>query len=148
MTAGLPQIDCYPQAAGLECKILLSKLPAGSASIPARMTGEGVEFAGVREFVPGDRQRRINWPATTRRGTLQLNIFAAERAQDVVVIVTSPPTSVSPARARSTWPTGPRPAPISGLPGGQGPGRPDHLRRTAELDRPWHGRRHLTGCWT
>jgi len=36
--------------------------------------------------VPGDRQRRINWPATTRRGTLQLNTYAAERAQVVVVL--------------------------------------------------------------
>ena len=40
----------------------------------------------MREFVPGDRQRRINWPATTRRGRLQLNTFAAERTQNVVII--------------------------------------------------------------
>jgi uncharacterized protein (DUF58 family) len=36
--------------------------------------------------VPGDRQRRVNWPATTRHGTLYLNTFAAERIQHVVVI--------------------------------------------------------------
>jgi uncharacterized protein (DUF58 family) len=36
--------------------------------------------------VPGDRQRRINWPATTRQGTLHLTTFAAERTQNVVVI--------------------------------------------------------------
>ena len=46
-----------------------------------------MEFAGIREFVPGDRQRRINWPATTRRGTLQLNTFAAERAQVTVILM-------------------------------------------------------------
>jgi uncharacterized protein (DUF58 family) len=45
-----------------------------------------VEFTGVREFVPGDRQRRVNWPATTRRGRLQLNTFAAERTQNVVIL--------------------------------------------------------------
>jgi uncharacterized protein (DUF58 family) len=40
----------------------------------------------VRDFVPGDPQRRINWPATTRRGRLQLNMFAAERTQNVVIV--------------------------------------------------------------
>jgi uncharacterized protein (DUF58 family) len=37
--------------------------------------------------VPGDRQRRINWPATTRRGSLQLNTFASERAQVTVLLM-------------------------------------------------------------
>jgi uncharacterized protein (DUF58 family) len=41
----------------------------------------------VREYVPGDRQRSINWPATTRRGRLQVNTFQAERSQDVVILV-------------------------------------------------------------
>ena len=54
---------------------------------PARVSGEGIEFSGVREYVPGDRQRSINWPASTRRGRLQVNTFAAERSQDVVLLV-------------------------------------------------------------
>ncbi len=87
VTAGLPRIDCNPRPARQESKILLSRLPGTLGEHPARMTGAGIEFTGVREFVPGDRQRRINWPATTRRGTLQLNTFAAERAQNVVAIV-------------------------------------------------------------
>jgi len=87
VTAGLPRIDCNPRPARQDSKILLSRLPSTLGEHAARIPGEGIEFAGVREFVPGDRQRRINWPATTRRGTLQLNTFAAERAQNVVVIV-------------------------------------------------------------
>ena len=51
------------------------------------MPGDGTEFTGVREFVPGDRQRAINWPASTRLGRLQVNTFAAERSQDVVLLV-------------------------------------------------------------
>jgi uncharacterized protein (DUF58 family) len=51
------------------------------------VAGEGTEFTGVREYVPGDRQRAINWPATTRRGRLHVNTFAAERSQDVVLLV-------------------------------------------------------------
>jgi uncharacterized protein (DUF58 family) len=41
----------------------------------------------VREYVPGDRQRSINWPASTRRGRLHVNTFAAERSEDVVLLV-------------------------------------------------------------
>lgn len=83
---GLPWIDCRPVPAQLSRPILLSRLPSRLGEHPARATGEGGEFAGVREFQPGDRQRRINWPATTRRGTIHLSTFSDERSQTVVVI--------------------------------------------------------------
>jgi uncharacterized protein (DUF58 family) len=86
VTADLPLVDCYPQAAPQQTRIVLSRLPSRLGEHPSRSGGEGIEFIGVREFVPGDRQRRINWPATTRRGRLQLNTFAAERTQNVVII--------------------------------------------------------------
>lgn len=82
----LPEIDCYPAAAALASRVVLSRLPNWLGEHASRMAGEGIEFTGIREAVPGDRQRRINWPATTRRGQLQLNTFAAERAQTVVII--------------------------------------------------------------
>src|SRR4029077_13752689 len=56
---------------------------------PAPISGEGIEFSGVGEYVPGDQQRSINWAASTRRGRLQVNTFAAERSQDVVLLVGS-----------------------------------------------------------
>ncbi|MGD0686256.1 MAG: DUF58 domain-containing protein [Streptosporangiaceae bacterium] len=82
----LPWIDCYPQPARQRSRVVLSRLPSRLGEHAARVPGEGSEFAGVRGFIPGDRQRRINWPATTRRGSLQLNTFAAERVQNVVVL--------------------------------------------------------------
>jgi uncharacterized protein (DUF58 family) len=85
----LPKIDCFPLPARLDRLILLSRLPNRLGEHSARATGDGSEFAGVREFVPGDRQRRINWAATTRRGTLHLTTFAAERTMNVVVIADS-----------------------------------------------------------
>ena len=86
VTVGLPRIDCHPLPARLTGKVVLSRLPSRLGEHPSRAAGEGIEFAGVRQFVPGDRQRRINWPATTRTGTLQLNTFTAERTQNVVVL--------------------------------------------------------------
>jgi uncharacterized protein (DUF58 family) len=82
----LPRIDCHPLPAPLRGRVVLSRLPSRLGENPSRAVGEGIEFAGVRQFVPGDRQRRINWPATTRTGTLQLNTFTAERTQNVVVL--------------------------------------------------------------
>ena len=67
--------------------VVLSKLPNRLGEHRARVPGDGTEFTGVREFVPGDRQRAINWPASTRLGRLQVNTFAAERSQDVVLLV-------------------------------------------------------------
>ena len=82
----LPAIECAPLPGHLGASILLSRLPSRLGEHPARAVGEGAEFAGVREYVPGDRQRRINWPATTRTGSLHLSTFAAERTQNVVII--------------------------------------------------------------
>jgi uncharacterized protein (DUF58 family) len=82
----LPKIDCYPRPSIQDTRVVLSRLPNRLGEHPSRAAGEGTEFTGVRDFVPGDRQRRINWAATTRRGRIQLNTFAAERTQTVVVI--------------------------------------------------------------
>jgi uncharacterized protein (DUF58 family) len=82
----LPQVECWPAPAQLASSVVLSRLQSRLGEHAARAAGDGSEFAGVREFVPGDRQRRINWPATTRRGTLHLSTFATERAQNTVVI--------------------------------------------------------------
>jgi len=83
----LPSLDCYPAPAQQRTRVVLRRLPNRLGEHPARASGEGIEFSGVREYVPGDRQRSINWPASTRRGRLQVNTFAAERSQDVVLLV-------------------------------------------------------------
>ena len=83
----LPEVTCYP-APGLHRRApVLGRPSARSGDHAARSAGDGSEFWGVREYVSGDRQRSINWGATTRRGRLQVNMFAAERSQDVVLVV-------------------------------------------------------------
>jgi uncharacterized protein (DUF58 family) len=53
----------------------------------ARTNGDGIEFASVREFVPGDPIRRVNWRVTTRRGVLHVNEQHPERNADVVLFL-------------------------------------------------------------
>jgi uncharacterized protein (DUF58 family) len=85
-TLVLPKFDCYPAPGQQRTTVVLRRLPNRLGEHPARTFGEGIEFFGIREYVPGDRQRSINWAASTRRGRLQVNTFAAERSQDVVLI--------------------------------------------------------------
>jgi uncharacterized protein (DUF58 family) len=53
----------------------------------ARQKGEGLEFADVRLFAPGDRVRSINWRATARRGELVVNERHPERNADVILFL-------------------------------------------------------------
>ena len=55
----------------------------------ARQKGEGIEFADLRPFVPGDRIRHVNWRASARRGELWINEHHAERNADVVLLLDS-----------------------------------------------------------
>jgi uncharacterized protein (DUF58 family) len=83
----LAEVDCYPLPAPHRGAVARGRLANRAGDHPARSGGDGAEFAGVRQYVAGDRQRSINWAATTRRGRLQVNTFAAERSQDLVLLV-------------------------------------------------------------
>lgn len=83
----LPALDVFPRPGVQEAIVTLSRLPNRLGEHAARAPGEGAEFFGLREYVPGDRQRQINWPASTRRGRLMVSTHPAERSQDVVLLV-------------------------------------------------------------
>lgn len=53
----------------------------------ARARGEGIEFADIRPFTPGDLVRRINWRATAKRGALCVTERHPENASDVVLLL-------------------------------------------------------------
>jgi uncharacterized protein (DUF58 family) len=60
-------------------------LEAGAKAI--RAPGASTEFERLREYVPDDEFRRINWKATARRGKMIVNQFETERAQNVVIMI-------------------------------------------------------------
>ena len=53
----------------------------------ARSALDGIEFADLRAYVPGDRTRDINWRASARRGELWVNQRHPERNADVVLFL-------------------------------------------------------------
>ena len=53
----------------------------------ARPPGAATAFAGLRDYVPGDDLRRINWKATARRDQPVTVELEAERGQQVIILL-------------------------------------------------------------
>ncbi len=83
------RLKAYPRP--LTVRQLLSPVEtqALAGSEVARVKGDGVEYADIRDFVPGDRVRAINWRASARRQRLVVNERHPERNTDVVLFVDS-----------------------------------------------------------
>jgi uncharacterized protein (DUF58 family) len=52
-----------------------------------RKIGHSMEFEQIKEYVPGDDYRTINWKATARKGDLMVNNFTDERSQQIYCVV-------------------------------------------------------------
>ena len=84
----LPQpLKVYPRGEEVERLLRPLETQASAGSQTPRLRGEGIEFADLRPFVPGDRVRRINWRATARRGEPWVNETHPERNTDVVIFL-------------------------------------------------------------
>jgi uncharacterized protein (DUF58 family) len=64
---------------------LLRRREAGLRTI--RRPGEGRLFEGLREWVPGDDTRTIDWKATARRGKPIARQYEDERRQQVLIVI-------------------------------------------------------------
>lgn len=54
---------------------------------PFRRLGEGRLFESLRDFVPGDDPRHVDWKATARRRKMITRQFEAERRQQVLIVL-------------------------------------------------------------
>ena len=82
-------VRVYPNLRELRRYDLLVRrgLEAQPVGRPVRVAGASTEFERVREYLPDDEFRRINWKATARRGQPMVNQFEAERSQNLVVML-------------------------------------------------------------
>lgn len=55
--------------------------------VTSHLIGAGSEFWGIREYVPGDDVRRINWKASARFDRLYSNEYQGERSGDVIIVL-------------------------------------------------------------
>jgi uncharacterized protein (DUF58 family) len=79
----------YPSATDAKLRALplkvLRRREAGLRAI--RRPGEGRLFEGLREWVPGDETRIIDWKATARRGKPIARQYEDERRQQVLLVI-------------------------------------------------------------
>ena len=52
-----------------------------------RRLGHSYEFEQIKNYVPGDDYRSINWKASSRHAALMVNQYQDERAQQVYCII-------------------------------------------------------------
>lgn len=58
----------------------------------SRQLGAGIEFAGVRDYQPGDDVRHLDWSVTARAGRPFVRVSQAERTLDVWLMVDISPS--------------------------------------------------------
>lgn len=82
-------LRAYPRPEPVRRVFSAVELQVFAGNEVARVAGDGIEYADIRDFVPGDRVRSINWRASARRQRLVVNERHPERNTDVVLLVDS-----------------------------------------------------------
>jgi uncharacterized protein (DUF58 family) len=83
----LDRLEIFPHPAPMRPRLVPAELLRRIGEHTGRATGEGVEFAGIRPYVPGDQLRDVNRAVSIRRGQLHVNQRAAARAADLVMMI-------------------------------------------------------------
>jgi uncharacterized protein (DUF58 family) len=81
------QLRAYPRVGQLHRLVAALRTRPVLGSQLSRERGEGIEFADLRPLVPGDRVRRINWRASSRRQVPYVNVQHPEQSADVVLFL-------------------------------------------------------------
>ena len=83
------ELRVFPDLSAIESRGVLARrataLQSGLRKL--RLRGTGSEFESLREYLPGDAFRAIDWKATARRGRLMVEQTEAERNQQVLVLL-------------------------------------------------------------
>ncbi|MGH8971393.1 MAG: DUF58 domain-containing protein, partial [Actinomycetes bacterium] len=87
LTLPLGELVVYPGSGVLARPVAPRELPARGGEHPSRAVGAGLEYAGVRPYVTGDRRRDIDWRSSARHGDLFVRQYAADRSVDLVVVI-------------------------------------------------------------
>jgi uncharacterized protein (DUF58 family) len=83
----LDPLEIFPRPTRFRPRLVPAELLRRIGEHTGRAVGQGVEFAGIRPYVPGDQLRDINRAVSIRRRQLHVNQRAAARAADLVVMI-------------------------------------------------------------
>lgn len=85
-------VPCYPSYLQMrKYQLLAASNKLSDLGVKqVRKIGHSLEFEQIKEYVPGDDYRTINWKASSRRNnTLMVNNYTDERSQPVYCIINS-----------------------------------------------------------
>ncbi len=82
-------VKVYPNIQQAKQQHLLSRqLRARQMGVRAlRLRGQGTEFESLREYLPDDELRRVDWNASARRNTLITREYDIERSQQIMLVL-------------------------------------------------------------
>lgn len=80
-------LEVFPRPARMRPRLVPAELLRRIGEHTGRAVGAGTEFAGLRPYQPGDQLRDVNRAVSIRRGQLHVNLRAAERAADLVIMI-------------------------------------------------------------
>ena len=81
------QLNVMPASERLDRLLRPRASRTTSGAHHSRAVGDGLDFAEIRAYAPGDRLRDLNWAASARGGGPMINRRHPERAGEVVVLV-------------------------------------------------------------
>ncbi len=73
----------------------LARLKEIEGIVAARGRGQGTEFDSLREYVPGDDARTIDWRGTARRDSVVVRTWRPERDRRIVIVLDTGRTSAA-----------------------------------------------------
>jgi len=80
----------FPKTEDLKDAFVKSKVPKiFTGAVNIRQPGEGSNFYNLREYIPGDPMRKVNWKAYARSGKMMVNEFERDAVSDIILIVDS-----------------------------------------------------------
>lgn len=82
-------VAVYPSYLHLRKYELIAQAdPFGATGMrKVRRSAQRSEFEQIRDYIPGDDRRSVNWKATARRAKLMVNQYQDEKAQQVVSLI-------------------------------------------------------------
>jgi uncharacterized protein (DUF58 family) len=87
--SGDAPVRVYPRPSRLLSLVAPAQTQPFAGNRVARAKGEGIEFADIRLYLPGDRPRRINWRVSAARQTLYVSEQHPERNSDLIIFLDS-----------------------------------------------------------
>jgi uncharacterized protein (DUF58 family) len=87
VTAAAAGVRVYPVTEAFEADEAMPRAAGLTGAHRSRRPGHGGELAGVRQFAPGDRLRRIDWRVSLRTRQLHVAATLSDRDAEVVLVL-------------------------------------------------------------